>query len=138
MVLDSRLERDIGLGRDFSKQLIGEGEVLVTRASLVYLGLNPDEHTKTTIRLDLREILTVLSPLVTLIGGKISAADLKAFLEGVGADLTDVLSVDMQAQLTGSGTVDYLNGEGVDTSFTPTLYSVDFTLQQIMDDYIAN
>lgn len=54
MVLDTKKEKDIGLGRDFTKELLGENQAFVIRSALRYLGLEANNQDMIRISIDLR------------------------------------------------------------------------------------
>ena len=41
MIIDSKREVDIGLGRYFSQTVLGDGDIMVSNAALRHLQINP-------------------------------------------------------------------------------------------------
>ncbi len=41
MIIDSKREVDIGLGRYFSQTVLGEGDIMVSNAALRHMQINP-------------------------------------------------------------------------------------------------
>lgn len=59
MVLDSEKEVKIGLGRDFSKKILNDGQAFMTRSALRYLDVDPNGRDQVQLIVDLREYLAL-------------------------------------------------------------------------------
>lgn len=59
MILDSKKEKEIGLGRDFPTELLGKGQAFVIESALRYLGLEANNQDQIQVRVDLRDYLTL-------------------------------------------------------------------------------
>lgn len=61
MILDTEKEVKIGLGRDFTKTLLGASQAFVTKSALKYLGLEANNQDTITINIDLMQLLTIVA-----------------------------------------------------------------------------
>ena len=59
-LLNTLRERDIGLGRQFTKTVLGKREILVTKSTLAYLDVNPDVRAEAQFQIDFRKILDLV------------------------------------------------------------------------------
>jgi len=59
MVLDSEREVMIGLGRDFSKTLLGRSQVFMTSSTCRYLGVEPNGQDEVELVIDVRNYLSL-------------------------------------------------------------------------------
>jgi hypothetical protein len=57
MILDTQKEVKIGLGRDFTKTILGQGQAFVTASILKYLGIEPNGIDEIQMVLDTRDYL---------------------------------------------------------------------------------
>lgn len=61
MILDTEKEVEIGLGRDFTKTLLGLSQAFVTKSALKYLGLEANNQDTITVSIDLMQLLTIVA-----------------------------------------------------------------------------
>jgi hypothetical protein len=59
MILDSEKEVKIGLGRDFTKEILNRGQAFMTRSALRYLDVNPNGRDQVQLIVDLREYFAI-------------------------------------------------------------------------------
>jgi len=59
MILDTEIEVKIGLGRDFSKTLLGENQAFMTRSALKFLEVEPNGRDKVQLFVDTRDYLSL-------------------------------------------------------------------------------
>ena len=57
MILDTKQEVNIGLGRDFSKTLLNLGQGFMTKSSLNYLNIEPNGENVVNVIIDIRQYL---------------------------------------------------------------------------------
>jgi hypothetical protein len=60
MILDTEKEKEIGLGRDFTKTLLGPAQAFVTSSALRYLNLEANNQDAVTVNVDLRTLFSLL------------------------------------------------------------------------------
>jgi len=90
-VLDSKLERDIGLGRQFPGEVLGPKEIFLTKSTLRYLDLDPETSHDVKFMVDIRLLATYVVDGIKLTDGKLSKADFTKFLQTLDINLDQTL-----------------------------------------------
>lgn len=108
MVLDTEKEVKIGLGREFTKRLLGESQSFVTHSALKYLGIEPNGKDKIQLVVDIRKYLALF--LDTNL--ELTNDDIIKILATTGYDINESDSYTVRAgdlvnttQLSGKGTI---------------------------------
>jgi hypothetical protein len=60
MIIDTQNEIQIGLGREFTKKVLSDGQAFMTRSALKYLGIKPDGTDPLQLIIDIREYFSLL------------------------------------------------------------------------------
>mmetsp|Transcript_2094 Transcript_2094/g.2662 ORF Transcript_2094/g.2662 Transcript_2094/m.2662 type:complete len:420 (-) Transcript_2094:15-1274(-) len=132
MVLDTEKEVKIGLGRDFTKTLLGPNQAFVTTTTLKYLGIEPNGRNQIQLVIDLRNYLN----LALGTNKVLTEDDLKKLSDRFG------FNYDPSQTYTFRGS-DFFNSadlsdrSGIDLSFIDTI-STTFTQGQVSNFIITN
>ena len=84
MVLDTEKEVKLGLGRDFTKTLLGKRQVFMTASTLRYLGIEPNGRDEVELVIDIRDYLSLLFDTNQELGDE----DIQTLIDELGLDIT--------------------------------------------------
>lgn len=93
MILDTKNEVEIGLGRDFTKELLGAGQAFVIGSALRYLGIKANNQDKIRIGVDLREYLTLFYNT----SNPLTVGDIETIMKQANVNLTSNQTIDVSA-----------------------------------------
>lgn len=63
IIIDSKREVDIGLGRYFSQTVLGDGEIMISNAALRHMQINPKKKEKVQLHFSIDTLQAMLGPL---------------------------------------------------------------------------
>jgi len=89
MVIDSKNEVEIGLGRDFTKELLGANQAFVLDSGLEYLGIKPNNQDEIRVTIDTRDFLSTIFDT----SNPLTQADIEKLTQEAGLDLNSTQNV---------------------------------------------
>lgn len=84
MALDTEREVKIGLGRDFTKTLLGKRQVFMTSSTLRYLDIRPNGRDEVELYIDIRDYLTILFDT----NQELTSDDIQSLIDELGFNTT--------------------------------------------------